>query len=144
GPTTDPRPARGVPPERLDQLPRAAPVARTEQAAGDRPAPEDARLLRASRLERPDPLQPPGDGRTLERVDVHLIRARLGIDRDPDLLPRPPAVRRAVQLRAEVAVFKGRVEGPIARVGQRHRHVVPLERDLADLPAIPRRLDREQ
>src|SRR5262249_52099836 len=74
GAPSEPLAPLGVSPERFDQRPGLAPVLRAEQAARERPAPEDARLVGEAGLQGPDLLQLPGDRLAGHRVAVDLAR----------------------------------------------------------------------
>src|ERR1700734_609054 len=92
--------ALGVIPERADHLPAIAVIARAKQAAGQRAAPEDARLVGAARLQRPDARRAPRERTAPHIVLLHAF-GLLRVGGGGDLLP--PGRRRAVHLDAEGA-----------------------------------------
>src|SRR5262249_27476766 len=97
--------AFGVIPERADHVPALPAIVRSEQAARQRSAPDDAGLVRAARFERPHAGSAP-----IDRAAPHVVLfvtlwfGRIG--GDGDLLPTVP--RRAVELDAEVAMVERR------------------------------------
>ena len=144
GAAADPGLPPGVVPERFDERPGLAAVGRTKEAARDRPAPQRARLGAAGRFERPDFFELPASRSPLHGIKIDRAFGGLGIDRNAHLVPGRARVGGAMELDAEVAVVERGVNGPVARVGQRHRHVVPQERRAGDLPTRAVALDREQ
>src|SRR5262245_55963807 len=61
GAAAEPHLALGVIPERTDELPARAAIARAKEPARERAAPQETWLLRAARLERPDLVGRPWD-----------------------------------------------------------------------------------
>src|SRR6516165_7140307 len=119
-------------PERADHLPALAVVRRSEEATGQRSAPDDARLIGVACGERPDAGRAPVD-----RAPPHILFfVTLGlrrIDRHCDLLPAVSV--RAMELHPEMSVIERRVMPAVARIGERERDIVAKEIDCADFPS---------
>src|SRR5208337_2522310 len=128
-------------PQRADQLPGSAVVARAEEAAGDGPAPKDAVFLWAPGLKRENVDQAVGDVLApAVAVDEALWLFWKG--RRGDFLP--DAARPPMQLDAEVAVVEHSVVVAAARIVQRERDVVAEKIRRGDAPVAVLPLHREQ
>src|SRR5215472_5176323 len=138
---THPLLALGVIPERADHVPALPVIARAEEPARQRSTPDDAGLVAATGLERPDACRAP-----IERPAPHvvlLVALRFGrIGRRSDLLP--PVRRGTVKLDAEMTVVERRITPPVATVAEREGDVVAQKVDLRDLPLLRLARDREQ
>src|SRR5262245_47799993 len=133
--------ALGVIPERADHVPALPAIARAEEPARQRSAPDDAGLVAAAGLERPDARRAPTD-RPAPHV-VLLVALRFGrIGRRSDLLP--PVRGRAVQLDTEMTVVECRITPPVATVAEREGDIVSQKLDPRDLPLLRLARDREQ
>src|SRR5215831_6136152 len=103
--------ALGMIPERADHVPALPVIARAEEPARQRSTPDDAGLVAATGLERPDACRAP-----IERPAPHvvlLVALRFGrIGRRSDLLP--PVRGRAVKLDAEMTVVECRITAAVA------------------------------
>src|SRR5262249_41017839 len=132
--------ALGVIPERADHVPALPAIARAEEPARQRSAPNDAGLVPATGLERPNACRAP-----IERPAPHIVlfvALRFGrIGRRSDLLP--PVRRRAMELDAEMAVVECRITPPVTTVVQRQGDVVSQKLDRRDLPLPRLARDRE-
>src|SRR6516165_10389084 len=126
--------ALGVIPERADHVPALPAIARAEEPARQRSTPNDAGLVAAAGLERPDARRAP-----IERPAPHvMLFVAVGfrrIGRRSDLLP--PVRRRTVKLDAEMTVVECRIAPPVATVAQREGDIVAEKLDRRDLP-LPR------
>src|SRR5262249_13126334 len=135
-----PLPALGVIPERAHQVPALPAIARAEEPARQRSAPNDAGLVPATGLERPNACRAP-----IERPapDIVLFVAlRFGrIGRRSDLLP--PVVGRPMERDAEMAGVECRITPPVATVVQRKGEVASKNLDRRDLPLPRLARDRE-
>src|SRR5262249_29692753 len=119
-------------PKRAGHLPALAVVRRSEEAAGQRPAPDDARLIGVACGERPD-----AGGAPVDRAPPHILFfVALGlrrIDRHCDLLPAVSV--RTMELDAEMSEIERRVMPAVPRIRDRQRDVVAKEIDRADVPS---------
>src|SRR5262245_24053608 len=133
--------ALGMVPERADHVPALPAIARAEEPARQRSAPDDAGLVAAAGLERPDARRAPTD-RPAPHV-VLLVALRFGrIGRRSDLLP---SIRcRAVKLDAEMTVVECRITPPVATVAEREGDIVSQKFDPRDLPLLRLARDRQQ
>src|SRR5262249_5077285 len=132
--------ALGVIPERADHVPALPAIARAEESTRQRSTPDDAGLVAATGLERPDACRAP-----IDRPAPHVVlpvAVRFGrIGRRSDLLP--PVRRRAVKLDAKMPVVECRIAPPVATIAQREGDIVSQNLDRRDLPLSLAR-DREQ
>src|SRR5262249_60198584 len=108
--------ALGMIPERADHGPARPAIRRTEKPARQRSTPEDAGLVAAAGLERPDARRAPIERPAPHVVLLVAVRFRR-IGRHRNLLP--PVSRRAVKLDAEMTVVERRVTPPVATVAER-------------------------
>lgn len=118
--------ARRVP-QRLVARPGIAVVPRQEQAARNRPAPDQTGLIGAAALE----------AELVRHARSILVAFDLGEGRRRDLLPALAVVGRALQLDAEMAERRRGVERTVPRVGEQRRDRVAEESHLCDLPSLP-------
>ena len=140
GAAADPELAVRMLPEALDELPAVAAVARVEQAARDRAAPELAVALR--RFERPDLHDVPRDRRVAHRIDVDDVVGLRRVRRDGPLFPGGAAVARALHLDAEVAHVLRGVQRAVA-LAEHHRHRVAEQLGALDAPLAAAAADDE-
>src|SRR5439155_19484640 len=133
GAASHPLLALGVIPERADHVPALPAIARAEQPARQRSTPDDAGLVAAAGLERPNACRAP-----IERPAPHvmlLVAVGLGrIGRRSDLLP--PVRRGAVKLDAEITVVERRITPSVATVAEREGDIVAQKLDRRDLPLL--------
>ena len=132
GAATHPHLALGVIPQRAHHLPDSAVVARPEQSAGQRAAPDHAGLVRAAGHQRPDARRAPGQRPAPHVVLLEALGLRR-IGRCRDLLPTVGG--RAMHLDAEMAVVERGIVPAVARIGQRQGDVVAEEVGAFDRPA---------
>jgi hypothetical protein len=133
--------ALGMIPQAADHLPACPAIGRTEEPAGERATPDDARLIAAAGCECPDTRRAPIDGPAPHIV--FLVTLGLGrIDRHGDLFPSLPV--RAVKLHSEMTVIERGVMAAVARVAQRKRDIVAEEIDGLDVPFAIWARHREQ
>src|SRR5215831_9662666 len=107
-------------------------IRRTKQAARQRPAPDDARLIGIACCKRPD-----ARGAPVDRPPPHIllfVTFGLGrIGRNGDLLPAAAVL--AMEFHSKMTMIECRIGPPVAPIGQRERDVVAEEIERADIPA---------
>ena len=144
GAAAEPLLAPRIVPQRPVERPRLAAVIGTEQPARQGAAPDHAGLVRAAGRERPDQLQRPLGRRAFHRRLRRVAFGLVGILRRRHLVPRGAAVRRSLQLDAEVAVVQRGEQVAVPRVVHRQRDVVTEKTGAGDVPPVGAALEREQ
>jgi hypothetical protein len=114
-------------PQRLVERPGVTAIPRQEQAAGNRPAPDQARLIGAAALQTEQ----------VRHARPILVSFNLRESRCRNLLPVFAVVRRALQLDAEMAERLRGIERAIARVQQEHGNRIAEKGGPCDLPSFP-------